>query len=136
MLGRYRDALADFDRAIEMDPRFVYAYEWRARLLLMLGRPSEALGDSDVLVRDNPRHRYGPALRGEALFKLGRYREAAREFERMRPMDPRRTWNAKVREGEATGRKEREASFRADLAEALRRSPRDAALRELAALHG
>ncbi len=122
--ARYREALAALGRAIAADPAFLYSYEWRGRLLLMLGRPRAAMADLEANIKADRRHYFAPAFRGEANFKLGRYREAVEDFERAYPLDPRLTWNPRVREGERPG--SREEALRLDLDAAVARRPRDA----------
>ena len=120
--------MEDFDRSVAMDPGFVYAYEWRARLRLALGRPKPALADAELIVRRDARHRYGPALLGEALFKLGRFREAGAAFDQVFPLHPRFTWSAVIKEGRLALPGENEAAFWEALAEARRRFPESGAV--------
>jgi len=110
-LGRYREALDRLDEAVRLEPGYTLAWIWRGRVRLVLGEPAAALPDLEEAVRLDPRYLLGWAWKGEALFKLGRFWEAAEAFGRIRPMDPRRTWNPVLREGERLGPGAREGAF-------------------------
>ena len=99
-LGRHRDALAELDRAVKLEPSFALAWVWRGRLRLLQGKPALALKDLDRAVKLDARYKLALAWRGEALHKLGRKAEAARDFARVAPLDPARTWNPVLAEGE------------------------------------
>ncbi|MFF4291651.1 tetratricopeptide repeat protein, partial [Streptomyces sp. NPDC001633] len=45
--GRDEEALADYDRALELDPGYAYAYASRGVSLSNLGRHEEGLADLD-----------------------------------------------------------------------------------------
>ena len=55
-LGRYEDALAALDRAVELEPAFALAWVWRGRLRLLQGKPALALKDLDRAVKLDARY--------------------------------------------------------------------------------
>ena len=62
--GLYKEAIADFNRAIEIDPRFSRAYANRALVQRRNGRTEEALADYNRAIQADPN--YGPAYIGRA----------------------------------------------------------------------
>ncbi|MFN2646825.1 MAG: tetratricopeptide repeat protein [Burkholderiales bacterium] len=76
-IGKYDTALAEVDRAIEINPSDALAHSLRAGTLLWLGRIEESIAASETA------RRYMPRLRPDGWFNLalaeylrGRYREA------------------------------------------------------------
>ncbi len=55
-LKRYNDALIEFDRALALDPHFVFALLGRAEALYRLGRAREALGPLARAIQMEPDH--------------------------------------------------------------------------------
>ena len=45
-MGRYEEALIDFNRAIEIDPKYTWAITLRGRTFQQMGRDEEALATS------------------------------------------------------------------------------------------
>ena len=72
-LGNYTQAIADFNRAIEIDPRFGEAYNNRGTAYGSLGNYTQAIADFNRAIEINPR--YGKAYynRGFAYGSLGNY---------------------------------------------------------------
>lgn len=42
-LGQYQESLTDFDKTLELDPKFVYAYFGKGQTLVALGLYEQAL---------------------------------------------------------------------------------------------
>jgi tetratricopeptide (TPR) repeat protein len=55
-LRRYEEALSDFEKATEINPEFVDAYQNRAELFLTLRKYQEALSDLNKVIELNPRN--------------------------------------------------------------------------------
>ena len=73
-LGRFDDAVADFDRAIALQPDYAEAHADRAAALANLGRREEALASCDraiALKPDSPEARFN---KGACHLALGDYR--------------------------------------------------------------
>jgi len=58
-LNKDADAIADFDRALKLDPEYSGARDWRARTLASLGAFQKAAEDQLKVLRDNPNGKYG-----------------------------------------------------------------------------
>ena len=115
MSDREAGALADYDQALRLRPRFVLALYNRAIAKKRLARMDEALIDlGAVLSLDNDMfHAY--ALRGDILIELGRLDEAQADYDRAVAIDPSST-SALYRQGKATllrqcGTEDRRAIF-------------------------
>lgn len=61
-LDRNADAIADFDRALKIDPQYSGALDWRARTLASLGDFQRAAEDQLKNLRDNPDGKYGAGV--------------------------------------------------------------------------
>jgi len=75
-----KDAIADFNKAIELSPENPTVYNNRGNALMDLGHPEEALKDFDRAIA--LRSTYGAAYnnRGNAYAALGKYDQAFRSF--------------------------------------------------------
>lgn len=81
-LGRHAQALASFDRALELQPGDVPATINRGTTLRALGRPAEALACYDRLLASAPESFEVFNNRAAALLDLRRFREALHDAER------------------------------------------------------
>ena len=77
MLGREAEALADYGRAVELDPRFDDAWLGRGLYHFARGRYAEAVDDLDRAAALDPRNAIVHKYRALACDKVGRLREAA-----------------------------------------------------------
>ena len=78
MRGNFDGALAEANRAIELNPSDAFAFDSRGTTLVWLGRLEEAIASLETGLRFDPAGRSpgsGFSL-GLALYSLGRYREA------------------------------------------------------------
>ena len=76
-LNRLEEAVARYDRVLEIDGVSVHALANRAVALSRLGRSDEALVDCDRLVKLEPRDPRHHLSRAGTLLELGRFTEAA-----------------------------------------------------------
>ncbi len=129
-LGKPDSALIMFDRALALDPTMGRTYYNRAIAHLRLAQPREALADLQRTLDLIPVQ--APILhfpRGNAYLQLGQFREAEAEFSRaieagqLVPDALSNRGICRLRLGDAAG-------ARADLQEALRLDPTNAAARE------
>ncbi len=85
-LPKYRGqpelALADLDRAIELDPNSYFAYLKRAQVNEARKDYQSALRDINSALKLKPGSANGYALRGRILTKMGQSRRAVRSFDR------------------------------------------------------
>lgn len=121
-LGRQKAALADFKAAGRLMPWYSFTYSWRGALLNRLGRFSEARQDLDLAIRLDPNYTFSFYERFRALRGLKDYPGAARDLNRSFAADPKYTWLGP----ELKGRDRERAAVIDELAEAVKRYPREA----------
>ena len=85
---RYEEALVDYNRAIEINPRFFYAYYKRGEVKSTLGDYKAAIVDYDkaIEIRDEVFHTY--FRRGFAYLMLGDYKAAIVDYDKAIKVDP------------------------------------------------
>jgi tetratricopeptide (TPR) repeat protein len=88
LAGNKRSAIADYDRAIALDPRFVNAYINRGNAKATLGHARAAFADYDRAVALAPQDAYVYYNRGCAKYKFDRQADAMLDFERAGQLDP------------------------------------------------
>src|SRR3989338_1518730 len=86
-LGKYQEAIACYDRAIEIDPRLVGAWNGKGVALGKLGRHQEAIVCYDKAIGIDPRDAGAWYSKGVALSELGRYQEAIACYDRALEID-------------------------------------------------
>jgi serine/threonine protein kinase len=79
--GRFTEALAAYDKSIQLNPNYADAYAGRGASLSSLDRYSEALAAIDRAIQLNPDNTYSWSIRGYALENLGRHGEALKSYE-------------------------------------------------------
>jgi predicted Zn-dependent protease len=75
-------ALADYDRAAQLDPRLEVVHLSRGRTLLEAGRPEPAGRELTLFLARQPAHAEARLLRARARGRLGQHREADDDFAR------------------------------------------------------
>lgn len=91
LLGRKEEALADYTRAIAVEPGFIDSYIYRGNLLNALGRHGEALNDFDEAIKRGGERAGTYNYRGVTHFHLKEYKLAEEDFMaaiRLRPAYP------------------------------------------------
>ena len=86
--GKYRDAVAEYDQAISMNPTEVDAFVNRGFCWHRQGLNQQALADLTYALHIDPMHSEAFNTRGMALKELGRYDEAIDDFENTLALDP------------------------------------------------
>jgi tetratricopeptide (TPR) repeat protein len=96
-LDHYEEAVADYCRALELDPQNADTWYSRGRAYLKGGRPDKALPDLSKAVELNPTHAPAWANRGVAYNKLGQPDKAVADYSRAIGLDPTDAsfWNAR-----------------------------------------
>lgn len=86
--GQYDRAVADYTKAIQLNPIYANAYNGRAWAYLKLGEAKKALSDSNKALSLSPQ--YAPAfdIRGHILEALGQEDNAIADFRRALELDP------------------------------------------------
>jgi tetratricopeptide (TPR) repeat protein len=96
-IGRDEDALAAFDRAIELDPKDVRAWIGKGFALKSLGRYPDSLVAHDRVIELDPNFANVWVSKGDVLRDLGRHEEALAAFHRVIELDSKHidAWVAK-----------------------------------------
>jgi tetratricopeptide (TPR) repeat protein len=87
--GQSARALADYTKAIAVDPNFVEAWQGRGDELLEAGETARALADYEQVVRLTPDHFRGYDARGFAYEKLGERDKAIADYRKALSLEPR-----------------------------------------------
>ncbi len=80
-LGKYEEAIADYDRAIDLKPDLVTAYNGRGIAKGKLGQRSDAVKDYDQAIRLDSAYARAYYNRGNAKRHLERYEEARADLQ-------------------------------------------------------
>lgn len=86
---RYREALAEFTHATELNPAYAPAWSGRARAAARLGHETEALEYIDTAIRLDPEDALLFHHRGVIQFQAQQYADAAESFRRALEIRPR-----------------------------------------------
>ncbi|MBD2679611.1 MULTISPECIES: tetratricopeptide repeat protein [Nostoc] len=90
LMKRYTEALQDFDRAIELDPKYAWAIANRGVTYRLMKRYTEALQDFDRAIELDPKYAWAiAASRGQTYYLMERYTEALQDFDRAIELDPK-----------------------------------------------
>ena len=94
-LGQHEEAIAAFEKALEIDPKFHFAWYGLGNALKELGRNSEAIAAFDKALEIDPKSHFAWNNLGNALSNLGRNSEAIAAFEKALEIDPKSftVWN-------------------------------------------
>ncbi len=79
-LQRYEEAIEDYDKAIELQPKLANAWFNRGNAKGSLQRHEEAIADFDTAIELQPDYAKAYHNRGVAKHSLGRYEEAIRDY--------------------------------------------------------
>ncbi|MCS7036699.1 MAG: tetratricopeptide repeat protein [Saprospiraceae bacterium] len=118
--GNLQAALADFDKAIEINPQLTEVYKYRGALLGLAQRFEESLRNLDAYIEKHPEEAEAWYNRALTLVNLNRFEEALRDLNRTLELDPEFTRAYRAR-GNVRQRLGDEAGGAADLAEYDRR---------------
>jgi tetratricopeptide (TPR) repeat protein len=86
--GCHEEALASFDKALELQPEFYIAWGNRGNALFNLERYEEAIASFDKALEIKPDSHNAWNNRGNALFNLERYEEAIASFDKALEIKP------------------------------------------------
>ncbi len=92
LMKRYDDALADFNRAIEINPKLSWAIASRGETYRAVKRYPDALADFDRAISQSPGLVWAIADRGIARREMRRYPDALRDFDTAIELDGSYTW--------------------------------------------
>ena len=86
--GQFEKSLQDFEKAIELAPRFESFRSDRCVALALLGKAEEGFGDCNRAIEKGPEAATNFLNRGAVYLRLNRPDEAAADFERAFDVDP------------------------------------------------
>jgi tetratricopeptide (TPR) repeat protein len=92
LMERYQEALQDFDRAIELNPKYTWAITNRGETYGLMERYQEALQDFDRAIKLKPKYYWAIANRGYIYRLMERYQEALQDFDHAIEYNPKYTW--------------------------------------------
>src|SRR5262249_19581708 len=93
-LRKHDEAIADFDKAIELDGKLAEAYDHRGSERFKLGQVKESLADFDRYLELRPEAKNGHWKRGISLYYAGRFEEGRKQFEGYEKVDTNDVENA------------------------------------------
>ena len=84
----YGKAIAEYNKAIEIDPKSAEAYNARAWAYFKSGQSAEGLPDAEKSLELRPDNPFFLNTRGQILEALGRREDAIADFQRALSKDP------------------------------------------------
>lgn len=88
-MGKYHEAIFDFDRAIELDSKYSSAYLERGRVYQKLGDYRQAIDNYNVVVKRNPRDAMAYGARSSAYIGLEFFPLAIMDCDKAIELDPK-----------------------------------------------
>lgn len=89
LMGQYDRALQNFDRAIELNPKYTWAITNRGLTYRLMKRYEEALQDFDRAIELDHKYTWAIAHRGLTYRLMERYEEALKDFDRAIKLNPK-----------------------------------------------
>jgi len=86
--GHYDQAISDFSKAIEINPRLAHAYNNRGAVYLYKSQYDQAISDLSKAIEINPRLAHAYNNRGWAYVKKQQYDQAISDFSKTIEIDP------------------------------------------------
>ena len=84
----YEKAVADYNRALELNPKYVYAYNGRGNVYQTLGEYKKAVSDYDRALELDPEYVNAYNGRGNVYKALREYEKAVSDYDRALELDP------------------------------------------------
>ncbi len=82
----YAEAIADYDKALKIKPKFLTGYYNRAIAYLNSDKPNEAIRDADFALNLDPKFSEAWILRGQAHLKLNDTKQSCMDFAKAREL--------------------------------------------------
>ena len=87
-ISKYEEAIQAYDKALEINPKFFYAWDGKGNILSKMGRYEEAIHSYYKALEINPEYANSWDGRGDVLSKLGRYIEAIQSYDKALEINP------------------------------------------------
>ncbi len=123
--GKYDEAISDYTKVLEIDPREVRAYVNRGATYGRKGQYDQAISDFTKALEINPGDALAYPNRGLAYYSKGQYDKAISDYTKVLEINPRDDV-AYYNRGLAYGRKAQYHEAISDFTKALEINPRDA----------
>ena len=81
-MGKYDEALSDFNHAIELNEKYAWAIANRGENYRLMGKYDEALSNFNRAIELDEKDAWAIASRGETHRLMGKYNEALKDFDR------------------------------------------------------
>src|SRR5262249_50177691 len=86
-MGKYEEALADFNRVIELDPENTEIIKKCGTTYCLMGKFEEALADFNRAIELDPENAETIEYRGDTFRAIGKYEEALAEYHKAIKLD-------------------------------------------------
>jgi len=89
--GQYDQAISDFNKALEIDPNYLFAYNNRGTAYMNKDQYDQAISDFNKVLEIEPRYAGGAAYYGRAMVyeKKDQYDQAISDFNKAIEIDPK-----------------------------------------------
>ncbi len=88
LLDDFDQALEDFSRVIELNPKSPFSYQSRSLAYFNTGRYNEAITDFTRAIQLDPGYVYAYIYRSDAYFRLSLYDHAIADYEKLMELNP------------------------------------------------
>jgi tetratricopeptide (TPR) repeat protein len=90
-LEKYKEAIADLNKALEIDPKISSAFSFRGQAHFELGNYQQAINDYNKAIELKPQYANAKAYynRGVAYGKLGNYQQAINDYNKAIQLNPK-----------------------------------------------
>jgi tetratricopeptide (TPR) repeat protein len=88
LMGQLERAFADFDKAVELDPRSVHAYLSRGREYQTKRQFDRAMADFHKAIELNPSSEVAFRVRGSLHYSMSQFHQAIADYDRAIELDP------------------------------------------------
>jgi tetratricopeptide (TPR) repeat protein len=95
---QYEQAIADYDRALQLDPQYAEAYHKRALAYFALNKYEQAIVDYDRALQLDPQNAQAFLGRGNVYRDLKQYEQAIADYDRVLILNPKYAWAKLMRE--------------------------------------
>ena len=95
--GNYEEAIKNFAKAIELNPKDAAAYYNRGNAYGKLGTYEEAIRDYDKAIELNPKNAEAYSNRGNAYVNLGNHQQAIKDFDKAIELNPKNAMAYSIR---------------------------------------
>jgi len=89
--GQYDEAISDYNKALQINPKLAEAYCARGRTYLLKGEYEQAMSDLNKAIEMNPRLAEAYYNRGDAYGSKGQFDEALSDFNKALEINPKLT---------------------------------------------